>query len=417
MNTTEIQRMIDEKYSTGGGVVKIPAGIHSIFTIELKSNISLYLEEGCILKGGIGLENYNEIGFYHNELGEVKSMIYAKNANNVSISGKGIIDFNGMQYYDKNIKRVPEAIIGKISDRQFEECCLDHGERLNQPMIFLQCKNITLDGITLLNAPTWGTTFIESSEIKVSNIFIRYPLNIPNSDGLHFCSCSNVEIVGCDIISGDDCIAITSITNWSKKSQNFTIENCHLQTSSKAISIGYMHSHVENIFINNVVINDSNRGIVFMQNPYTGSIKNVIISNCQISTKIVVGDWWGNGEPICIMAKDHQLGNRGEFDYSNFDEGICNIHLKNISCIGENKIAILGEEENIKNVTIENVTFNAKLSDNINIKGQVVDLAPAEKNYDITMYNESDMIVDGCQNLIISGETKLKVTYAKNTII
>lgn len=74
-----IQKAIDMCHEKGGGRVVVPAGVYLSRPIELKSNVTLYLEEGAILKASPYIEDYFKIGYYHNEWGDVTSFLFAMN--------------------------------------------------------------------------------------------------------------------------------------------------------------------------------------------------------------------------------------------------------------------------------------------------------------------------------------------------
>jgi polygalacturonase len=54
-------------HEKGGGRVVVPAGVYLSRPIELKSKVTLYLEEGAILKASPYIKDYFKIGYYHNE--------------------------------------------------------------------------------------------------------------------------------------------------------------------------------------------------------------------------------------------------------------------------------------------------------------------------------------------------------------
>ena len=376
--TSAIQSAIDAAYSDGGGVVEIPAGTYMTGTFELKSNVTLYLDPGAVLKGSPNMAHYREVGFHHNEMGHVKSLIYAMNAENIRIAGDGIIDLNGESFYDFSRRLVPEYMEDKITPEQREECTLYHESRPNQPIFFCNCRNIRVQEIIIRNAPCWTMAFIESQNIKVLDLDIQNSLIIPNNDGMHFCSCKDVIVRGCKIVAGDDCISITGITDWDKPSENFVISDCILTSCSKTIVMGYMHSIIRNITITNIVMRGCNRGICFMASTGTGLVENINISNVYIETRVRAGNWWGNGEAVLFIGTYHHaygapVPERGR------QTNIRAISFQNITCDTENAIGIIGGAKNIADVTFSGLKVRMKQSDNIALKGRICDIAPSEQ--------------------------------------
>ena len=52
LDTDAVNRAIAAAAEAGGGTVYFPAGTYLCFSIRLKSNVSLYLDQGCTILGG-----------------------------------------------------------------------------------------------------------------------------------------------------------------------------------------------------------------------------------------------------------------------------------------------------------------------------------------------------------------------------
>jgi polygalacturonase len=374
-STAPIQAAIDAA-CTVRGTVLIPAGIFITGTLNLKG-VSLYLEKGAVLKGSPNIDDYPFYGFIHNEMGNVLSLLYCMDGEDVSISGEGTIDLNGSAFYDFNRRSVPSNSKIPFTEKQKEECTVCYEKRPNQPILFHRVKHLTVSGIRIMNAPCWTMSFIECEDIKISDLTIDNDLSIPNNDGMHFVCCTDVIVRGCNISTGDDCIAMTGITDWNKPTERIIISDCLLRSCSKAISIGYMHSIVRDITISNCIVRESNRALVLMASAGTGLIENVAISNLRLDTRIRAGNWWGNGEPVCIMGTWHNHdAYRDSPPEKRFPVSIRNILFQNLICSGENVIAVIGENKSVRDIYFDRVLFELKDSDNLALKGRTVDLSP-----------------------------------------
>src|SRR5690554_5005747 len=84
----------------GGGIVTIPTGRYLTGTIILKSNVSLYLENGAVLLGSTNIEDYKR-----------RNLFRAVNEENIAISGNGIIDGQGSSFW------IPADMAGYPYDR------------------------------------------------------------------------------------------------------------------------------------------------------------------------------------------------------------------------------------------------------------------------------------------------------------
>jgi polygalacturonase len=382
LNSKAIQQAIDDCNKNGGGTVNIPTGVFITGTLYLKSNVHLYLETGAILKGSPNLNDYapyNEVHY---------GMLFAENAENITISGSGNIDGNGDNFFDLNKAKKIEwggtkytrqkENFRKVADGGLGDGPIVPKNRPYQMFIFSSCKNVTIKDILITTPPFWTMLFADCDGVKVDGIRLWTNMLAPNADGIDIASCNNVTITNCDIRSGDDAIAIVGYDHHFEipgfkqlrhSSGNILVTGCNLQSYSSGIRIGFLDQNtVRNINIANCNITNSTRGIgIFLRDE--GSLENINVSNVDIDTKLRTGDWWGNGEPIHISAirgKDGvKLGR------------IKNVKFDNITCKGENGILLYGTEESvIENVTFNNLTFelaDSKLNDvaggNVDLRG------------------------------------------------
>ncbi|HIZ55562.1 MAG TPA: glycoside hydrolase [Firmicutes bacterium] len=379
VQTKEIQAVLDEATAKGGAVVVVPAGTYITGTLNL-GGASLYLEKGAVLKGSGNREDYYPNGFAHNEMHDCISLIYSMNHSDISISGHGVIDMNAEMFYDMDSPNIPDD--GHIySEEQKAECTRNYKYRPSQPIFFYNCRHISIKGIMLKNAPCWTMSFNSSEDIKISDITIENDMTIPNNDGMHFCSCKNVIIHGCNIAAGDDCIALSGITDWYRPCENITISDCIMTSVSKAISIGYIHSTVRNVTVSNCIIYGSQRGIAIMASKGTGLVEHVMFQNIRIDTKVHAGNWWGNGEPICLVGTYHNYdGYLYPAPNVNNAVNIRDISFHHISCTGENIIGVIGSGNNIDGVVFNEVYFERKDSANRYLKGdRCIDISPSDE--------------------------------------
>ena len=93
-----IQRAINQCSQEGGGRVLFPRNhIYLAGPVELKSNVELYLEAPATLKANPDEGIYHLSAFGKNE-GEGMLWLYANDAENISITGKGTIHGNGIAF-------------------------------------------------------------------------------------------------------------------------------------------------------------------------------------------------------------------------------------------------------------------------------------------------------------------------------
>ena len=188
--TTGIQNAINAANTAGGGIVYVPAGVYKCGNLILKSNVSVYLAGGCVIRGSGNPADYTT-HFHKNSLAmDGTWFIYtATNANNVKIYGRGTIDGNGSYMRNTN-------------------------NYLNDLIVPLQCTNFILDGIICRDSGFWGVIPTRSNDINIKNTkhFNENDLNIED-DAVDIIESQNVTLTHCIMVSDDDAI---STKTWSR---------------------------------------------------------------------------------------------------------------------------------------------------------------------------------------------------------
>jgi len=378
INTEAIQQAIDTCALNGGGVVEIPSGTYRTGTLRLCSNLTIYLSPGAVLKGSSDMQDYRSFGYTHCEFGDVLSLFYAENCTNLSFAGSGTIDFNSEAFFDKKRAHSKKIDVEKLTPEQ-EQYELAYEVRPNQMMFFHNCQKIRISNIHIMNAACWGVVFSNCSEIYITGLQIRNSLRVPNCDGIHLSSCKNVIIKGCDIVSGDDCIAITCIDGWEFSSENTIISDCLLCSASAGVRIGYWHSRVKNVRITNCIMYECTRGICVMSCGQ-GLVEDVCIPEVSIQTTGRVGGWWGIGEPVYIMALPHEVQNHRKYLMNEPEK---KVNVKNITFSGlkikaVNPMVMVGNA-NISDIRFYQTEYSAIDHPNEAFFGDQLDLNPSQE--------------------------------------
>ena len=366
LSTVAIQKAVDACHQSGGGTVLVPSGTFITGTIELKSFVELHLEQGAILKGSKNVSDYKETFRRH-------GIVFCLDAEQVSITGQGIIDGSGTSFYDEKRNHVyPE--FNKALTRQ-KEGYMPEGtfftdgpiERIDAPgmtITFYHCNQVTLKDFTLKDTPVWATRIAYCDDVLVTGISILNNLMVPNSDGVHCTASRNVRISDCDIRAGDDAIIVTGFAleedipgyahsdqgqyvhgNKSIYSENISVSNCLLQSRSAGIRVGYGQHPIRRCTFSNIVIYGSNRGIGIFAHD-AAPIEELIFSDIIIESKLHNGQWWGNGEPI-------HLSSISRFDGEPAGQ-IRHVQFNNIIATGEAGILLYGQKER----RMEDIRFN-----------------------------------------------------------
>ena len=206
VNTQTIQKAIDA--CTEGGTVLVPAGTFLSGALFLKSNMTLKIAAGGVLKGTTNLDDYRpfiESRFEGWDLLCFASLLNAgkrdtqgpPNASNIKILGEGTIDGSG-----------------GVLDRAQSQ---DSGIRSRGRAVHLiNTENVYLQGLTISYGPGWTTHAIYSKNLTFSQLKIisRNPeYRIRNGDGIGADSSSSVYIFDNYFKTGDDSITVKSGKN------------------------------------------------------------------------------------------------------------------------------------------------------------------------------------------------------------
>lgn len=307
-DTEAIRKAIDAAASAGGGTVYFPAGQYLTGSIHLKSNITLYLDAGAVLKFSEDFDDYLPMvqsRWEGTECTNFSPPIYAYRAENIAIVGRGLIDGQGRVWWDYMRKARGQAAektkaepsrwfklfagnnAGSPSKGRWEQI----GNFLRPPMIQpFECRNVRIEGVSLQNPPFWTVNPVYCDNVTVTGISIKNPGDSPNTDGINPDSCRNVHISDCHISVGDDCITIKSGRDEDgrrvgRPCENITVTNCTMLDGHGGVVIGSeMSGGVRKVAISNCIFDGTERGIrIKTTRGRGGAIEDIRVSNIVMS--------------------------------------------------------------------------------------------------------------------------------------
>jgi hypothetical protein len=291
LDSPAINAAIDTCNKAGGGVVYCSPGNYLCGTVELKSNVTLYLEAGAVILGSTDVKQYtrkpgpdpkSDAGQAH--------LIYARDAENVSLIGPGRIDGQGRSFW-KPSNRKPAPDSDKWTDRRHFDWT--HIARISPMVELVNCTNLRLESIELVGASGWTLRPVNCTRVFIQGITIRNPAIGPNTDGIDLTGCQQVAISDCLIDTGDDAICLKSENPYGatpRLSKNITVTNCILTSSTNAFKIGTAsQGGFENITFSNSTIVSSDPDLasrmiagIAVEVVDGGWIEGLVISGIQI---------------------------------------------------------------------------------------------------------------------------------------
>ena len=381
VNTAAIQRAVDSCAAHGGGRVVVPAGRFVTGSVRLYSNMEFCIEAGATLTGSPENKDYlrqKDFGFGGPGAGSRTGILFAHDADNVSVTGHGVIDGRGDLFvYPDSLQRGTDFNPkftrqgSEYGDPKFGRAdgpVLWKGDYENRPgvmLIFDGCKHVRVEDIGLHESPNWTMAFQACEDVKVRGISIDNDMSIPNSDGIDLYDSKNAVLSDCVINSGDDAIALIS-------SSNITVTNCVLHSRSSGIRIGYNvfnHNNSGGLVFDNIRIYDSNRGVGIFQR-MDGDMSDMVFSNMIIQTRLHTGEWWGHGEPIHISAVPG-LGSKTAGK-------IRNVRFSHIVATAQTGIVLYGSAGSVlKDITLEDIDLRIERGPLSDSYGGNIDLRPA----------------------------------------
>ena len=275
-NTRSIQKAIDA--CTEGGTVYIPKGVFVTGALFLKSNMTLFIEEGAVLKGSADVADYQPMIMNRFEGWEMNT--YASLLNAGTLNRKG-------GYSVKNLRITGGGTISgggrKLGDAMIKANGLRSRGRL---ILLMNCQDVCISNLTLTEPASWTLHYIYSDNVTCHDLTII--TNVRNGDGIDPDSSTDSYIFNCIFDTGDDCIAIKSGKNpegfyIAKPTKNVRITHCDFKRGH-GISIGSEMSGG----VSDVLIQDCTAGALLngMQIKGTkdrgGYVRNIQVADCKL---------------------------------------------------------------------------------------------------------------------------------------
>ena len=418
-NQKAIQKAIDKCSQKGGGRVIVPAGQRFLTAaIQLKSGVNLVVEEGAVLEFAFEPELYPIVPTRWEGLDcwNLSPLIYAYQARDIAISGKGTIDGggsndtwwpwvgskkfgykDGMPVHQWNENSRPRLLKQAEDGVPMDERRFGPTDGLRPQMInFNHCEGILIEDVTLLRSPFWVIHPLLSTDITVRGVHINN--NGPNGDGCDPESCDRVLIENCYFNTGDDCIAIKSGRNndgreggqgafVGRASKNIIIRNSKFNNGHGGVVIGSeISGGCQNVYAHDCEMDSPSLDRVLRIK--TNSCRGGIIENINMRN-ITVGQC---GEAVLKINTDYEPR---EVCCRGFYPTVRNVTMENVTCKkSKYGVMIVGYDDpklayTVNNITVKNCQFDGVYSKPIHQIGLAQDVT-----YDNLMINGSLVLQD-----------------------
>lgn len=263
--TRAIQKAIDDVSAAGGGRVILSGGTFLSGPIELKSGVELHIDADATLLASPDIKDFpNRTDARHYDTDALPrrrnaAFIFADEAENIAISGRGTIDCNG-QYH---ICPVPDdEYRGGWPFKRIHPT----EQTLPRVVFFAGCKYVTVTDVTMVNQPAgWSYWVHDCDFVHFDRCKILSDMRFPNNDGIHINCSRDVTVSNCIIEAGDDAVIVRANSRSLKEPRScerVVVTNCTLKSWAYAIRLGWSNDgHIRNCIFSNLTITHSWLGI------------------------------------------------------------------------------------------------------------------------------------------------------------
>ncbi len=260
IDSPAINKAIEAASAQGGGTVVIPAGTYRSYSIRLKDNIELHLENGAVLEAA---QPTDQEGFDAPEASEFtkfqdfghshfkNSLIWGIGLKNIRITGFGTISGYGMTREESRIVGVG-----------------------NKTIALKECVNVDIKDVTLFHCGHFALLATGVENMTLSNIKVD-----TNRDGFDIDCCRNVRVSDCAVNAPwDDAIVLKAsyALGRFKDTEKVTITNCFVSGYDQGTLLDGTFQKDEPQAPDQAY----NTGRIKFGTESSGGFKNITISNC-----------------------------------------------------------------------------------------------------------------------------------------
>ena len=278
-DTSGIQEAIDTCAAAGGGIVRFSPGNYLSRPIFLRGNgLTLQLDAGARLQASSAFLDFVD----RKRPGAVLALVNANGLDDLTITGKGVIDGAGAVWWPA----VRAAKASGIPETR-------HRPRL---MVLVNCVDLHVEGITLQNSPSFHLVPSDCEDVTINDLTIRAPADSPNTDAMDPSDCRHLTVAHCTLDVGDDNIALKSghpdPAHTNAAVEDVLVENCTF-LHGHGMSIGSETTGgVKDVTVRNSTFNGTTSGIRIKSDRTRGGVvdgclyENLTMKNVKIPVNI-----------------------------------------------------------------------------------------------------------------------------------
>jgi hypothetical protein len=242
LQTAQFQSAINAAASRGA-VLYVPDGKYLVGSLQMKSNMGLYLQSGALIQGSSNPSDY--VG---------GALIRTSAAGNARIFGRGVIDAAGSALRPAGSKSKVLRVNGG--------------------------QGVTVDDVLLRDSPSWSVHVEAAAHVALRNLRIvnNQALGV-GLDGIDTDSSSDVTVSGAFVSTSDDCFPVKTTATANQPANGITVQGSVCWTQKSALKIGTESTNaISNVtFAGNNVVHADRALAIYLVNG--GSLQNVTYSD------------------------------------------------------------------------------------------------------------------------------------------
>ena len=436
LNTEAINNAIKAVSEKGGGKVVIPEGLWLTGPVVLQNNVNLHVEKNALVlfSGDADLYPLVRTSFEGLDMLRCQSPISAMNAENIAITGYGVLDGSGDSW--RPVKRnkmtdgqwksllksggvVDESgkvwypnegalkasiLTGSKEKREISDSEWEGMKRIFRPVLLsiVISKRVLLEGVTFRNSPSWCLHPLSCEDLILNGVKVFNPWYSQNGDALDVESCKNVVVTNSLFDAGDDAICIKSGKDADGRRRGEPCENVLVKNNTVLHGHGgfvvgsEMSGGVRNVYVADCTFIGTDVGLRFKSTRGRGGVvENVYVDNINMIN--IPGD-------ALIADVDYAVKDAPGAPVPAVTEetpSFKNIHISNISCKGAGRAMFLNglpempiENFSVRNMRITDAQKGAFINKVASVTLENIEIETADNTY-LQVENTTNITIDG----------------------
>lgn len=286
LDTTAIQRAIDEAGASGGGRVVLAGGTFRSGALFLRQGVEFHVAAGATLTGSNRIEDYPRAQTrIEGKRQEWRvALLNAANLTGVRFTGSGVVDGNGRVFWAAFWQRRKEN--PKCTNLEVERPRL---------MFLDSCRDVRIEGLTCRDSGFWNLHLYRCRDVSIDGVTITAPdsgpIRAPSTDGIDLDSCRDVVVRRTHISVGDDCIALKGTKGPhadqdvdSPPVENILIEDCTFGDGAGVVTCGSEATLVRNVTVRRCKLTSGNNVLSLKLRPDTPQrYEDILVEDIEVN--------------------------------------------------------------------------------------------------------------------------------------